>query len=175
MHSTVFGRLADLGIAAKDIQTANLQLSPLYAKREKPRGRPKIIGYEVTNQVRVIVRDLAKLIEGTAGCSPFLTGLMAKEADWLFVAFQDPEGAFSGELGRLKDVEPGALAVELRRTKRRVALLTALADLATAEGMWFHVDTPFGGYRQSGLGRENGLMGFEEHLETKVMGLPVRG
>jgi aldehyde dehydrogenase (NAD+) len=39
-------------------------------------------------------------------------------------------------------------------------------------GMWFHVDTPFGGYRQSGVGRENGVLGFEEYLETKVIGLP---
>jgi len=39
---------------------------------------------------------------------------------------------------------------------------------------WFHVDTPFGGYKQSGIGRENGNAGFEEHLETKVVALPVR-
>ncbi|MCU0669053.1 MAG: aldehyde dehydrogenase family protein [Myxococcota bacterium] len=39
-------------------------------------------------------------------------------------------------------------------------------------GMWFHVDTPFGGYKQSGIGRENGVAGFEEYLETKVMALP---
>ncbi len=39
-------------------------------------------------------------------------------------------------------------------------------------GQWFHVDTPFGGYKQSGAGRENGEMGFEEHLETKVIALP---
>ena len=38
---------------------------------------------------------------------------------------------------------------------------------------WFSVDTPFGGYRQSGLGRENGRQGFEEYLETKVVALPV--
>ncbi|MDE0886509.1 MAG: aldehyde dehydrogenase family protein [Myxococcota bacterium] len=37
---------------------------------------------------------------------------------------------------------------------------------------WFNVDTPFGGYRQSGVGRENGLAGFEEYLETKVIALP---
>ena len=41
-------------------------------------------------------------------------------------------------------------------------------------GMWFNVDSPFGGYKQSGLGRENGVMGFEEHLESKVMALPRR-
>jgi len=41
-------------------------------------------------------------------------------------------------------------------------------------GQWFHPDTPFGGFKQSGVGRENGEMGFEEHLETKVMALPLR-
>ena len=46
--------------------------------------------------------------------------------------------------------------------------------LALNGGQWFHADTPFGGYKQSGVGRENGDMGFEEHLETKVMALPVR-
>jgi len=40
---------------------------------------------------------------------------------------------------------------------------------------WFHVDTPFGGYKQSGLGRENGEQGFEEYLETKVIGVSAQG
>ena len=40
--------------------------------------------------------------------------------------------------------------------------------------VWFDIDTPFGGYRQSGLGRENGLQGFEEYLETKVIALPSK-
>jgi aldehyde dehydrogenase (NAD+) len=40
-------------------------------------------------------------------------------------------------------------------------------------GQWFGPDSPFGGYRQSGLGREHGVQGFEEYLETKTIGLPV--
>ena len=44
--------------------------------------------------------------------------------------------------------------------------------LSVNGGMWFDVDSPFGGYRQSGVGRENGVMGFEEYLETKVIALP---
>jgi len=40
-------------------------------------------------------------------------------------------------------------------------------------GMWFGPDSPFGGYKQSGLGREHGLQGFEEYLETKTLGLPA--
>ena len=40
-------------------------------------------------------------------------------------------------------------------------------------GMWFGPDAPFGGYRQSGVGREMGIEGFEEYLETKTVGLPA--
>ncbi|MEO6792743.1 MAG: aldehyde dehydrogenase [Mycobacterium sp.] len=40
-------------------------------------------------------------------------------------------------------------------------------------GMWFSADVPFGGYKQSGIGREMGLAGFEEYLETKVVATAV--
>jgi aldehyde dehydrogenase (NAD+) len=40
-------------------------------------------------------------------------------------------------------------------------------------GQWLHVTRPFGGYKQSGVGRENGLEGFEEYLQTKVVALPA--
>jgi len=36
-------------------------------------------------------------------------------------------------------------------------------------GVWYSADVPFGGYKQSGIGRETGLAGFEEYLETKVI------
>jgi aldehyde dehydrogenase (NAD+) len=36
-------------------------------------------------------------------------------------------------------------------------------------GVWYSADAPFGGYKQSGIGREMGLAGFEEYLETKVI------
>ena len=38
---------------------------------------------------------------------------------------------------------------------------------------YFSVDAPFGGYRESGLGRENGRMDFEEYLETKLIASPA--
>jgi aldehyde dehydrogenase (NAD+) len=38
-------------------------------------------------------------------------------------------------------------------------------------GVWMHLDVPFGGYKQSGLGRQFGLQGFEQYLETKVLGV----
>ena len=53
-----------------------------------------------------------------------------------------------------------------------VARRVRTGTISVNGGAWFHVDTPFGGYKQSGLGRENGTAGFEEYLETKVMALP---
>ena len=40
-------------------------------------------------------------------------------------------------------------------------------------GIWYSADMPFGGYKQSGLGREMGLAGFEEYLETKAIATAV--
>lgn len=36
-------------------------------------------------------------------------------------------------------------------------------------GVWYSADVPFGGYKQSGIGREMGIAGFEEYLETKAI------
>ena len=55
-----------------------------------------------------------------------------------------------------------------------VARRIRTGTLSVNGAQWFSVDTPFGGYRQSGLGRENGRAGFEEYLETKVIALPAR-
>ncbi len=40
-------------------------------------------------------------------------------------------------------------------------------------GAWFGPDAPFGGYKDSGIGREHGIEGFEEYLEIKTVGLPA--
>ena len=40
-------------------------------------------------------------------------------------------------------------------------------------GMWFGADSPFGGYKESGIGREHGVAGFEEYLQIKTIGYPA--
>jgi aldehyde dehydrogenase (NAD+) len=40
-------------------------------------------------------------------------------------------------------------------------------------GVWYSADGPFGGYKQSGNGREMGLLGFEEYLEAKLIATAV--
>ena len=74
----------------------------------------------------------------------------------------DSDHGLSGAI-QTSDVERGI----------RVARRIRTGTISVAGGQWFHVDRPFGGYKQSGLGRENGLMGFEEYLETKVIAVPA--
>ncbi|KLO28743.1 aldehyde dehydrogenase [Mycolicibacter heraklionensis] len=37
-------------------------------------------------------------------------------------------------------------------------------------GLFYGADSPYGGYKMSGNGRQNGLEGFEQYLETKAVG-----
>ncbi|MBT5679889.1 MAG: glutamine-synthetase adenylyltransferase, partial [Marinovum sp.] len=77
--------------------------------------------------------DLAKLLVGAGGCSPYIRSLVEKEADWLVPAFNDPEAAVAEQLTELHRGSVAKLSVALRQAKRRVALITGLADLA---GVW---------------------------------------
>ena len=40
-------------------------------------------------------------------------------------------------------------------------------------GMWYGADAPFGGYKQSGIGREMGVPGLEEYIERKTLAKPA--
>ena len=52
---------------------------------------------------------------------------------------------------------------------RAVARRIRTGTIAVNGGVWFAADAPFGGYKQSGIGREMGVAGFEEYLETKLL------
>jgi aldehyde dehydrogenase (NAD+) len=54
----------------------------------------------------------------------------------------------------------------------RAAAVAARMRVGTVNingGVWYSADAPFGGYKQSGIGREMGVAGFEEYLETKCI------
>jgi aldehyde dehydrogenase (NAD+) len=48
-----------------------------------------------------------------------------------------------------------------------VAAKVRTGTMSINGGVWYGGDVPFGGYKQSGIGREMGVAGFEEYLETK--------
>jgi aldehyde dehydrogenase (NAD+) len=53
-----------------------------------------------------------------------------------------------------------------------VARRIRAGSMSVNGAQWLDRTRPFGGYKQSGIGRENGVKGFEEFLETKVLALP---
>lgn len=91
-------------------------------------------GADALTQLPGLDPALAGVIRGTAGSSPYLAGLIRREADWLADALtQDPDAILPPILSALDDVSLAQLPSALRQAKRRVALYTALADLA---GVW---------------------------------------
>ena len=39
-------------------------------------------------------------------------------------------------------------------------------------GVWYGADVPFGGFKDSGIGRQNGIAGFDQYLEVKSLAWP---
>ena len=75
---------------------------------------------------------VVELCAATAGCSPYLRGLMQREAEWL-ESLVDPEAALDDVLTAAGEAGPDMLSLALRQAKRRVSLLAALCDLG---GIW---------------------------------------
>jgi aldehyde dehydrogenase (NAD+) len=54
-----------------------------------------------------------------------------------------------------------------------VARRIRVGTMGVNGGIWYGADAPFGGYKASGVGRQNGDEGFEQYLETKTYGGPL--
>ncbi|MBK6858269.1 MAG: aldehyde dehydrogenase [Microthrixaceae bacterium] len=54
-----------------------------------------------------------------------------------------------------------------------VARRVRTGTMSVNGGVWYGGDVPFGGYKASGIGREMGVAGFEEYLETKSVATPA--
>src|SRR6056297_3456069 len=92
------------------------------------------LGAEALAHLHHLSPDMRLLVEGAAGCSPYLAGLMAKEGHWLSHALEDePEDRLTEIISDVAALLPGELNSGLRKLKRRAALLVALADLG---GVW---------------------------------------
>jgi len=56
---------------------------------------------------------------------------------------------------------------------QRIADRLRVGTVNVNGGVWYSADVPFGGYKQSGVGREMGIAGFEEYLELKTIATAV--
>ncbi|SFQ97528.1 SIMPL domain-containing protein [Poseidonocella sedimentorum] len=111
----LLSRLEARGVAARDIQTSDLSLHPIYERRDGPAQQsPAIIGYQAANRLTVRVRDL-----------PQLGALLGEMLD-------DGANEFQGVTFGI--AEPGGLIDEARRAA--VADARARAELyAEAAGV----------------------------------------
>ena len=75
-------------IASKDIQTSNFDVRPEYERGPRGQHKPKIVGYRVSNQVRVRVRnlpDLGKILDS-------LVSSGSNQISGISFGIDDPEG-----------------------------------------------------------------------------------
>ncbi|MFK7881029.1 glutamine-synthetase adenylyltransferase, partial [Roseobacter sp.] len=98
-----------------------------------PRAYDPERGSEAVATVQGLSAQDERLVHGTAGSSPYLASLIAKEASWLPVALEAADASLQSEIQAARTAPPEGIADALRRGKRRVALLVALADLS---GVW---------------------------------------
>jgi len=102
------------------------------AVRRIPRAFDPSLGDEARAILPDITPEQGELIAGTAGSSPYLKSLIDREKDWLPRALLQPDQALADVMAEAQILPPDQLKPGLRQAKRRVALLTALADLAGA-------------------------------------------
>ncbi len=61
--TAVFSALERVGISSEDVQTSNLNVSPVFDEVRNSRAAPRIVAYRVSNSVSVLVREPARLGE----------------------------------------------------------------------------------------------------------------
>jgi len=88
------------------------------------------------------------------------------------IPFEDEEDAVrianDGAYGLAGNVMSGSLEHSLAVARRIRA-----GFIGINEGAPYGADVPFGGYKASGVGRQNGRAGFEQYLELKSLAWPV--
>jgi aldehyde dehydrogenase (NAD+) len=174
-----YGAYAEMWGNAED--PANF-MGPLISARQ----RDRVMGYIETG-----IREGARLIAGgklatgkgngffvEPTCFVDVTNDMAIAQEEIFgpvlvvIPFKDEEDAIhianDSEFGLSGGVTSGDEARAIRVARR-----IRTGTIGVNGGMSMDVDLPFGGYKQSGLGKEWGLAGFEEYLETKALAIRV--
>jgi acyl-CoA reductase-like NAD-dependent aldehyde dehydrogenase len=88
------------------------------------------------------------------------------------IAYEDDDDAVriaNDSIFGLSGVVFGHDADRARAVARRIRSGTVSVN----GGMYYGPDAPFGGYKQSGIGREMGVAGLEEYLESKTLAEPA--
>ncbi|MGB3243022.1 MAG: glutamine-synthetase adenylyltransferase [Sulfitobacter sp.] len=87
---------------------------------------------DAQGMVGALPPEVRALAIAAASTAPYLLGLLQREARWLEQAVEDPAAAVGSVIRDAAQNTSETLGVDLRQGKRRVALITALADLGGA-------------------------------------------
>ncbi|MGI8662910.1 MAG: aldehyde dehydrogenase family protein [Acidimicrobiales bacterium] len=123
-------------------------------------GRPAHLpkGYYVEPTLFVDV-DNSMTIAQEEIFGPVLCVMAYDDDDDAIRIANDSEYGLSGGVFSASDARGTAIARRIRT-----------GSIAVNGGLWYGADAPYGGYKTSGLGRQNGIEGFEQYLETKTVG-----
>jgi aldehyde dehydrogenase (NAD+) len=87
------------------------------------------------------------------------------------IPYDDSQG--DDDAVRIANDSPYGLsgAIFSSSTERALAVARRIrtGSLMVNGGMYYGIDAPYGGYKASGTGRQNGVEGLEEYLETKTV------
>jgi aldehyde dehydrogenase (NAD+) len=88
------------------------------------------------------------------------------------IPFEDDDDAVRIANNSIFGLSGGVYSADTERAMS-VARRIRAGTVGVNGGSWFAPDAPFGGYKQSGIGREMGVAGLNEFLETKTIAVPV--
>lgn len=89
------------------------------------------------------------------------------------IGFEDDEDAVRIANDSIYGLSGVVFGGDLGRAKQ-VASRIRTGTLGINGGLWYGADAPFGGYKQSGVGRQCGIEGLEIFTETKTVGWPAQ-
>jgi aldehyde dehydrogenase (NAD+) len=88
------------------------------------------------------------------------------------IAYDDEDDAVAIANNSMYGLSGAVSSASIERA-RKVARRIRTGTIGLNGGIYYGPNVPFGGYRQSGIGREMGVPGFEEYLEIKTVAEPA--
>jgi len=88
------------------------------------------------------------------------------------LAYDDEDDAVEIANGTSYGLSGAVISADIEHA-RKVANRIRTGTMSLNGGTYCGYDVPFGGYGHSGIGRESGVAGFEEYLETKSIAEPA--
>jgi aldehyde dehydrogenase (NAD+) len=149
--------------------------------------REKVLGYyaSAARHGRVVVggKPVTRFDRGYFVEPTLITGVDPKSAvaqDEIFgpalvvLPYDDDEDAIRIADGTIFGLSGAVFSAD---TDRAMAMARRFrtGTVGVNGGAWFDVESPFGGYKQSGAGREWGTEGLEDFLEVKTIAFPAAG